>query len=384
MRALVMVSLVGASCLAPGLELTGTAPVSTTSDAGVADAGPTIREALTSRAQAFVGSGTVQIEPLSGPETASQVPTLVVGIISPRFTGVITLARDGEPRAPTSSTLYPLSSITKLVTGLLAARDVVEGEYAADAGLGSLLSADLAPLAGDRSVLEAVTHTAGYQANPMNLAFTTMPLSPAAGYSRAQLATCLAAAGCSTARIPRGEYLYSNLGVGLLGLALQDRRGVDFETLVSTRLTSVLQMTDTHTRAASDESRLLMGVTPTGLAAPAATMGVLGPAGDLCSTADDLMKLLDVLVHPRGPLAPAIALATTPAANSGRIAWAIDVVNTRSMRLLAKSGEQAGFSSQLMWSPALGVGVFALTNRGASSKTLASLSLDLLGLVLVE
>ncbi len=384
MRALLMLSLAAVSCIAPGLEVAGPWPISQPPDASVVDAGPTIREALTSRAQAFVGPGTVQIEPLSGPETASQVPTLVVGVISPRFTGVLTFAAPGEPKTPTSSTVYPLSSITKLVTGLLAARDVVEGAYAADAGVSTLLGADLSPLVGDRTVLELVTHTAGYQPNPMNLAFTTMPLSPAAGYSRAQLATCLASAGCSTARIPRGEYLYSNLGVGLLGLALQDRHGVDFETLVSTRLTSVLQMTDTHTRAASDESRLLMGVTPTGLAAPAATMGVLGPAGEVCSTGDDLMKLLDVLVHPTGALAPAIALATTPAANSGRIAWAIDVVNARSRRLLAKSGEQAGFSSQLMWSPSLGVGVFALTNRGASSKTLAALSLDLLDLVLVE
>lgn len=378
-------------CVSPRLELDGASDVAEPADAGVvdagvtaADAGPRVRAALTARASAFVGSGAVQIDASGVPETAPQLPTLVVGVISPRFTGVLTFAGPGEAQTPTSSTVYPLSSITKLVTGLLAARDVVEGAYAADAGLGSLLGADLAPLVGDRSVLEAVTHTAGYQANPRNLAFATMPLSPAAGYTRAQLSTCLASTQCSTAAATRGEYLYSNLSVGVLGIALQDRRGVGFETLVSTRLTSVLQMNDTHTRAASDESRMLMGVTPTGLAAPAATMGVLGPAGDLCSTGDDLMKLLDVLVHPRGPLAPAIALATTPAEESGRIAWAIDVVNRRSMRLLAKSGEQAGFSSQLMWSPALGAGVFALTNRGASSKTLASLSLDLLGLVLAE
>jgi hypothetical protein len=96
------------------------------------------------------------------------------------------------------------------------------------------------------------------------------------------------------------------------------------------------------------------------------------------------MKLLDVLVRPRGALAPAIILATSPATDTRRIAWAIDLVTPRSMRLLSKSGEQAGFSSQLMWSPTLGAGVFALTNRGASSKTLASLSLDLLAITLAE
>jgi CubicO group peptidase (beta-lactamase class C family) len=391
MRLGVLILVVTFGCAAPRLELEGPVPLPEPGGAGIVDAGsgavgagPAVRDALTARAASFVGLGTVELDLAGGAETASQLPTLVVGVVSPRFTGVLTFAAPGQPTRPTASTVYPLSSITKLVTGLLAARDVVDGEYPADAGLGSLLGADLSPLVGDRTVLEAVTHTAGYQANPTNLAFATMPLSPAAGYSRAQLASCLASANCSTARATRGEYLYSNLSVGLLGVALLDRRGVDFETLVTERLTSVLQMSDTHTRAASDESRMLLGVTPTGVAAPIATMGVLGPAGDLCTTGDDLMKLLDVLVRPRGALAPAITLATSPATDTGRIAWAIDLVSPRSMRLLSKSGEQAGFSSQLMWSPTLGAGVFALTNRGASSKTLASLSLDLLAITLAE
>lgn len=390
-RSVFILPLAALGCVAPRLEVDATSDAAEPVDAGkvdagsaTADAGQAVREALSKRARALVGSGTVEIDAVGVPETASQLPTLVIGVVSARFTGVLTFAAFGEPQAPAASTVYPLSSITKLVTGLLAARDVVEGAYPADAGVSALLGADLSPLVGDRTVLELVTHTAGYLANPRNLAFATLPLSPAAGYTRAQLAACLASTDCSTAGATRGESLYSNLGVGLLGIALQDLHGLDFEALVTQRLTSMLQMNDTHTRAASDDSRMLLGLTPMGLRAPAATMGVLGPAGELCSTGDDLMKLLDALVNPRGALAPAIALATTPALDSGRIGWAVDVVNRRSLRLYAKSGEQAGYSSQLMWSPALGAGVFALTNRGASSKTLAALSLELLGLVLEE
>jgi serine-type D-Ala-D-Ala carboxypeptidase/endopeptidase len=339
------------------------------------DAPASLRETLERHAATFVGSGRLTINPAGTPEQVPQLPTLVLGVTTAEFTGIIILAREGVAQVPTARSVLPISSISKLFTGVLAARDVIDGTLSPSTPVRDLLASDLAPVVGDRTVLELVTHTAGYLPNPQNLDWTAHPNSPAADYSRAQLATCLAAPSCANGSAVRGRYLYSNLGVGLLGLALTDRHGASFEQLVTDRLTRGLAMDDTHTRPFADDARILGGVTLAGASVAPATMGALAPAGELLSTGDDMLRLVSAFVRPPADLAPAITLATTPAVD-GHIGYAIDVVTRRGMMLWAKSGEQAGYSSQIMGCPALRSGAFALTNLGLSSKTLASLLID--------
>ncbi len=362
---------VGGGCLGPARSLhDDTQLVEGGSDGG------TFLEPLESLVSRYVGEGTVTFT-LAGPaETEAQLPLVVMAVVSPQGEGVISLAAPGRPRAD-GRTIFPLSSVTKAVTGLLVARDAAEGTLSPDTRLASLLAQDLAPLVGDRTVGEALTHTAGFGANPRNLAFATMPTRPAAGYTRAQLAACLADTQCSVGPAVRGEYLYSNLGLGLLGVALEDSHRASFEQLVQQRLAVPLGLRDTHTAAFSDASRWTTGTTPAGLEVAPATMGVLAPAGELLSTADDLRSLLTALVRPSPELRPAVDRATTPLVAGGH-AWAIDRLTLRGLALASKSGEQAGFSSMLMWSPARGAAVIAFTTRGGTSKTLAGACLDVL------
>ena len=335
----------------------------------------TLRARVLARAEAFVGNGTVEIAPTGTPEPAPQLPTLVFGVVSDELTEVFTLARDDEGAPPRARSVYPISSISKLVTGLIAARGVVAGDFTADTRARELLAPDLASAVGDRTVLELVTHTAGYNPNPMN--WTGPPESPAAGYSRAQLAACLAIPACSTARAVRGRYLYSNLSVGILGLALADRYATTFEQLVTERLTRDLGMLDTHTRALADEARFVGGHTLQGAAVSPATMGALASAGELLSTGEDMQRLTAALVSPPAALAPAVTLAATPSTASAQVGFAIDVISRRGLDLRAKSGEQAGYSSMVMWCPAMRAGAFALANLGHSSRTLAALLIEL-------
>lgn len=339
-------------------------------DASVA----TLRARALARATEFVGDGTVEIAPTGKPERAEQLPTLVLGVVSDELTEVFTLARADEA-TPTGRTVYPISSISKLVTGLIAARGVVAGDFTANTLARELLAPDLASVVGDRTLLELVTHTAGYNPNPMN--WTGPPESPAAGYSRAQLAACLATPTCSTSRAVRGTYLYSNVSVGILGLALGDRYAMNFEQLVTERLTRELAMVDTHVRASADDARIVGGHTLEGAAVPPATMGALASAGELLSTGDDMQRLVTALLRPPPALAPAVALAITPSTPAPHVGFAIDVVSRSGLDLRAKSGEQAGYSSMILWSPSMRAGAFALTNLGRCSKTLAALLIEL-------
>lgn len=342
-------------------------------DAAAPDAD--LRARVVAHARTFVGSGTLEIAPAGAPERVPQLPTLVFGLVSDELREVFTLARADAGAPPTARTLYPISSVSKLVTGLIAARGVIAGDFAASTPARELLASDLADAVGDRTVLELVTHTAGYNPNPSN--WSGPPESPAADYSRAQLAACLAAPMCSTARAVRGRYLYSNLSVGILGVALTDRYGVTFERLVTERLTRELGMVDTHVRAFADSARIVGGITLDGASVPPATMGALAPAGELLSTGDDPQRLVDGLLRPPTGLAAAVALATTPSTLAPQVGFAIDVISRRGLDLRAKSGEQAGYSSMVLWCPSMRVGAFALTNLGHASKTLAALLIDL-------
>jgi CubicO group peptidase (beta-lactamase class C family) len=333
------------------------------SDAPVGvDVAPSLRARIITHAQGFVGRGVIEVAPAGVTERVPQLPTLTFGVVSDGLQEVFTLARADAP-TPTARSVYPISSISKLVTGLIAARGVTAGDFSADAPARTLLAPDLASLVGDRSLLELLTHTAGYH--------------PAEGYTRTQLAACLGSAPCATARAPRGAYLYSNLGVGLAGLALVDRYAMDFESLVTSRLTRELGMVDTHTRARSDDARIVGGLTFAGLPVPPASMGALAPAGELLSTGDDLLLLVRALVRPPAAWEATVRLATAPSAAAPQVGFAIDVLSRRGLDLRAKSGEQAGYSALVMWCPSLRVGAFALTNLGASSKTLAALLIDL-------
>jgi hypothetical protein len=136
-------------------------------------------------------------------------------------------------------------------------------------------------------------------------------------------------------------------------------------------------MVDTHTRARSDDARIVGGLTFAGLPVPPASMGALAPAGELLSTGDDLLLLVRALVRPPAAWEATVRLATAPSAAAPQVGFAIDVLSRRGLDLRAKSGEQAGYSALVMWCPSLRVGAFALTNLGASSKTLAALLIDL-------
>lgn len=373
-----------AACSGPSPPVSGAPPV----DASLADAGAPLEATLQQSVDRFVGDGSVSFV-LAGPsEQEPQLPAVIIGVVSSRFRGVLTRSRPGAPTLD-ARTILPLSSISKAITGILAARDAVDARFTEDTPASTLLQPDLAPLVGDRTVAELVTHTAGYAVNPRNLAFMTNPLSPATGYTRAQLAACLQRPMCWQGEVERGRYLYSNLSPSLLGIALEDSHQLSFEALVQERLAGPLGMTDTHLVAHSDPSRWVAGLTPAGanvmegLTVQPATMGVLAPSGELLSTTTDMQRLLDVLVEPTGPLAPAINRATTPLAAGGRIGWAIDLVTLRGLALATKSGEQAGYSSLLMWSSAERMGVIVFSTVGRSSKTLAGLGLEVL-LVLRE
>ena len=108
------------------------------------------------------------------------------------------------------------------------------------------------PERGGRQIalVDLATHTSGLPRLPTSFK-PKDPSNPYADYTVEQLYSFLA-----TYELPRdigALYEYSNLGGGLLGHVLARRAGTDYETLVRTRITKPLGMTDTGIQLSADQ-----------------------------------------------------------------------------------------------------------------------------------
>ncbi len=340
-----------------------------------------------------MAGGYIAPQPVWNQGSTARFPSMVLGIVTPEFSGTVSLGRKPDGNVPTPYDIYPLSSISKMLTGLMVAQGVVNNDFAPDTPIRKLLKEDLGSLVGERTVGQVISHFAGYSRRPTNVHIKQFPYSPGKNYSREELIVCLKDVACSQAPTPIGStYIYSDTGLGLMGLALSDFYGKSYEQLLTEKITQPLGMADTHLRSAvSDEGRFFTGIAPDGASVPPATMGALAGAGEVVSTGHDMVILLKALLNPPVPLKPVIKLAATPITEGARIGYAIDVVESRAgysiditppggaqITMRSKAGEQFGFSSLIMWSPELQSGAVALVNAGMSAKPLAQLLIGIM------
>lgn len=211
--------------------------------------------------------------------------------------------RGNEPELGTD-TIFEIASLTKIFTSLLLAEAVVRGEVGLEDPLVAYVpEATTVPHHAGRQItlLDLATHGSGFPLRPSNLeaAFPDEP-NKYASYSLSQLYEALPTYRIEQA--PGTRFEYSNLGFGLLGQGLALKAATTDDALLRERITGPLGLDDTGTddepakarRRAQGYDADLRPVGPT-------HYGALDPAGGLRSTADDLLKLLDVFVNRSGP-----------------------------------------------------------------------------------
>lgn len=288
----------------------------------------------------------------------------------------------GGSVSPDASTLFQIGSLTKVFTGLAMAQRIEEGAFGPDTRAGELLAEDLRGASASWPTMAAlITHHGGLPAYPSNLVDRDGdgrrdpgidPRSPAAGYGRADLRAALA----SWTSPSDAPYSYSNVGSGLVGLALQDQLGLEShdETLRRT-VTSELGMRETWGEVSAippeARARLADGHAREGDARVIGIpgqMGVLASAGEIVTSARDMRLLLRALTGlERTGLAGAISRATTPlaAGPDGReMGYAIEIENLAGVVRYRKGGNTSSYAAYLLWSTSPQVGVAVLTNCG--------------------
>ena len=191
---------------------------------------------------------------------------------------------------PTKDTVFEIGSITKVFTALLLADMIERQEVGLDDPVSKYLPPSVTvPSRNGRAITLAdlTTHTSGLPRIPSNMDATSLD-NPYADYDTDKLQAFLSA--YQLTRDPGAQWEYSNLGAGLLGVALARRAGVSYEQLVKTRILDPLGMKSTAITLSADARRRLAtphdaGLSPVGLW----DLNALAGAGALRSTAEDLL-----------------------------------------------------------------------------------------------
>lgn len=300
---------------------------------------------------------------------------IVVVIVTPegRRTIAYGTTERGGGRSVDARTVFDIGSITKVFTGLLLTDMAQRGQVALDDPVSKCLASASTPVPAaprEMSLVDLATHTAGLPLRPDNLV-SKDPQNPYAGYSDQALLDFVARVQQSQ---PVGTaYEYSNVGFGLLGLALSRCVGVPYEALVEQRITGPLGMADTRMALTADMAgRVATGHDNELRPVPHWDMGALAGAAGFRSTATDLAKFLEAVLglHDSELRAAMDAMIATrrpggmkPATHMA-LAW--NLIDEGGQLIAWKNGSVGGFRTFLGYDPAARIGVIALANAQTS------------------
>jgi len=207
-----------------------------------------------------------------------------------------------EVPEPGDQSIFQIGSVTKLFTTLLLAQEIAAKSARLSDPVQPWLPEGLVlPRRGEREIsfVELATHTSGLPRLPpdFRLALLTGIASgenPYAGLTADWMGRSLRLCGAGEKAEP--EYLYSNLGVGMLGHALCQHAGMSYAELLKARVTGPLELNDTvQFLNESQRERYVPG--RAGLLnqeVPAWDFGMLEGAGALYSTVSDLGRFLEM------------------------------------------------------------------------------------------
>lgn len=224
---------------------------------------------------------------------------IVAGVIDAKSRRIVShgrLAQD-DVRPLGGDTVFEIGSVTKVFSALLLTDMAQKGEVALTDPVSKYLpDGTTVPQRGGQAITlqDLAMHTSGLPRMPNNFA-PADPLNPYADYGFDRLTQFLS--GYTLTRDVGAQYEYSNVGGGLLGTLLARRAGLDYEALVTQRISTPLAMTSTAvTLTAPMKTRLATGhnarleSTPN-WDFPPGTSTMTG-AGGLRSTADDLLTFV--------------------------------------------------------------------------------------------
>jgi serine-type D-Ala-D-Ala carboxypeptidase/endopeptidase len=235
---------------------------------------------------------------------------IVVGLIDENGQRILTAGKldNGTANAVDGSSMFFIGSVSKTFTALLLQEMADRGEVAVDDPVAKYLpeSVRVPAFEGKQITLfDLATHASGLPMNPDNMTGK----GERAGYETYSIEKMYEFLSTyKLAQAPGKEFSYSNVGFALLGHALARRGEKDFETLLIERICRPLGLDETRiTLSQQQQARLAMGHEADGTLSPPWKFTAYQPAGDIHSSANDLLKYAAAQVGlSESPLTPAM------------------------------------------------------------------------------
>jgi serine-type D-Ala-D-Ala carboxypeptidase/endopeptidase len=274
------------------------------------------------------------------------VASIVIGIVEQGGEPAVYGFGKVDGGAPDGDTVYEIGSITKTFTALLLAQDAASGKLSLDEPVQRLLPGYAIPAWQGQAITlrDLVTQTSGLPRLPTGFAPPDMG-NPYAAYGAPELQAFLR--GHQLARQPGTAYEYSNLGYGLLGVALAAHAGKPYETLVRERITAPLDMRSTGIKLTSAmRARLASGHDATGKPVRNWDFDAIAGAGALRSSAHDMLRYLATLMPAAEGSPYALAVQRQrPAMPGTDIALGWHLSGVRGTRIAWHNGMTAGYAA---------------------------------------
>jgi CubicO group peptidase (beta-lactamase class C family) len=308
---------------------------------------------------------------------------------TPSLTGAV--MRDGrqvwcgarsmlEGHEPDGNTQYRIGSLTKMFVAVLVMRLRDEGRLDLADPLGKYL--DLSQ-AENVTIAQLLSHTAGLASETPGPWWERTP-----GELRPELASIL---GDHPGRHPAGRlFHYSNPGYALLGALAGRLRGLPWQEVLRQEILAPLGMARTTLSPEPPHARGF-AVHPWAdvmQLEPAGDTGLMAPAGELWSTAEDLCRFAAFLLAGDDRVLPATTLAEmrVPASPPGDDAWTggyglgLQLFRRDGRLFFGHGGSMPGFVAAMCVSPADGIGGIALANA-TSGPDVGVIAADLVRIV---
>jgi serine-type D-Ala-D-Ala carboxypeptidase/endopeptidase len=300
---------------------------------------------------------------------------IVVGIVDRGRTTIAKAGSTGTGVPLDEHTVFEIGSVTKTFTGTILASMVRDGTVRLDDPVAKYLPASVHVPSRDGkliTLLNLATQHSGLPRIPSNL--DAGSVDPYARYGTEKLYAFLN--GYRLTRDPGARFEYSNLGIGLLGVALANAAHTSYPVLLRKRVLQPLGMSDTAVETpGSSRSRMAAPHTTDGDPSTNWTFDALAPAGGITSTVADMLKYVRCNMG-QGPLAQTCLFAqqprdTIPGNHIGLTWWTGDVLH-----VVHHGGDTVGYHAAVAISSDHASGVVVLTNGGLPVEDVAINALE--------
>lgn len=265
--------------------------------------------------------------------------------------------------------VFEIGSISKVFTATLLAQLALDNKLELEDAINGYT---VVPFQGDTkfSFVQLANHTSGLPRLPTNIALGRAAENPYQHYGETQLKTYLSKE-LERSIGPKGSYLYSNLGPGLLAYIISEIEDQSYESLLQSKIFSKYNMSSSATNRREVEPLLIKGLDETGSEVLNWDLSVMVGAGGILSSTQDLSKF--ALAHFNAS-DQVLALTRRPTFTVDHISdvglgW--EIIKRRSGAIWYKhNGRTGGYTSAMVLDVQQKNGIILLSNiSGYSSKS---------------